>query len=150
MRYSTSVLMLACALGASVLGACGSMTESVPGVSVTIDEIEISSGSRSIRYRYTVQNASRDSVWVAACDGVIRPDVAVMVRGRRTDSYSGSLCTANVYMGPALLAPGGQQSGGGEVQSVPGASFVPSVTVWRGPTAAGTARTVQGGAFGGS
>jgi hypothetical protein len=128
--------------------ACGRPTEVATHVSLDIDHVAARADGRALGYRYTITNASRDSVWIAACGGVIRPDVAVMVRERRVDAYGGSLCLANVDMGPAAIAPGASYRGESAVQLATGATFVPSVTVSQTRRSGGATRQVVGAAFG--
>lgn len=130
-----------------LLCACSAPTEIAPGVSLVIDQVAPSADGRRITYEYSITNASADSVWIPACGGVIRPDVAVMLRGQLTDTYSGSRCTANLDNGPAPIAPGAQYVGQSEVQSLSGASFVPFVVVSLVRTLRGSARKVTGGMF---
>ena len=132
----------------SALCACSTPTETVPDVSLAIDQVARTADGRFLGFQYTITNASSDSVWIPACGGVIRPDVGVRVGGRVTDTYSGSVCQANVYMGPASIAPGVSYRGESSVQIASGATFVPSVTVSLSRSLSGPARRVSGTAFG--
>ena len=127
--------------------ACSAPTEIAPGVALAIDQVALSADGQRIAYEYTITNASADSVWIPACGGVIRPDVAVLLRGQVTDTYSGSLCPADRDMGPAPLAPGARYVGQSAVQSVSGASFSPFVVVSLVRTPGGPARKVMGAGF---
>ena len=109
--------------------ACRAPTEIVPGVSLAIDQVAPRADRRSIFSAFTVSIASSGSVWIPACGGVIRPDVAVMIRGQRVDTDSGSLCTADRTTGPAPIAPGTRYTGQSTVQTAANARFVPHVVV---------------------
>lgn len=128
--------------------ACSAPTESVSGVSLSVDQVVARSDRRSIGFQYTIANVSPDSVWISACGGVIRPDVTVRVGGRVTDTYSGAMCLANVYMGPAAIAPGASYRGESSVQMTTGATFVPSMAVSLSPTLGAPAKRVSGAVFG--
>ena len=143
MRPSAVWGILFCAIS-----ACGAPTEAVPGVSLTIKEVGATGYAPVLGFQYAIANVSRDTVWVPACGGVIRLDVTVQVSGRITDTYGGSLCLANVYMGPAAIAPGATYRGEGAVQALSGATFTPSVTVSLSRTLSGPARRVTGASFG--
>ena len=141
-RYPISLLLL------GALGACSAPTEAVPSVSLTIDHVAKTGDGRFLGFQYTITNASQSSVWLPACGGVIRPDVAVRVGGRVTDNYSGSLCLADVYMGPASIAPGASYRGESSVQVATGATFIPSIAVSLSETMSASVWRVRGAAFG--
>jgi hypothetical protein len=109
--------------------ACRAPTEIVPGVSLAIDQVAPRADRRSLFSAFTVSIASSGSAWIPACGGVIRPDVAVMIRGQRVDTDSGSLCTADRTTGPAPIAPGARYIGQSTVQTAANARFVPHVVV---------------------
>jgi hypothetical protein len=68
-------------------------------------------------------------VWLPACS-FGRPIIAVRVGGVTVDTY-GSICLANMLAVPTELPAGRTVMGEGAVRLVPGAEYVPSLSITR-------------------
>jgi hypothetical protein len=115
-------------LGAS---ACQEPAGLLERVDFTVAPLADQADPLIVEYRFTVTNRSADTVWFAACDGRITPDVAFVLNGRTVDTSSGSLCLAAYDMTPVPLAPGATYPGDRTVACRAGVRYVPYLGVGR-------------------
>jgi hypothetical protein len=126
--FRTCVSVIGALLSAS---GCQDPAGLLERVDFTVAPLAAQTDPLIVAYRFTVTNRSGDTVWFAACDRRITPDVAFVVNGRTVDTSSGNLCLAVEDMTPVPLAPGATYTGDRAVPYRAGVRYVPYLGVGR-------------------
>ena len=111
--------------------ACQSPSGLADRVDFTVTPLASQTDPRLVAYRFVVTNRSADTIWMAACNHRITPDIAFMVNGRTIDTASGAVCLAIYDMGPVALAAGESYAGDRAVSFQAGVRYVPYLGVGR-------------------
>ena len=118
--------------------ACQSPSGLADRVDFTVTPLASQTDPRLVAYRFVVTNRSADTIWMAACNHHITPDIAFMVNGRTIDTAS-AFCLAIYDMSPVALAAGESYAGERAVSFQSGVRYVPYLGV-------GHDRSLQSGA----
>ena len=118
--------------------ACQSPSGLADRVDFTVTPLTPQADPRLVAYRFVVTNRSADTIWMAACNHRITPDIAFMVNGRTIDTAS-AFCLAIYDMSPVALAAGESYAGERAVSFQSGVRYVPYLGV-------GHDRSLQSGA----
>ena len=131
---------------ATAFMACQSPSGLADGVDFTVTPLAFQADPRVIAYRFVVTNRSADTIWMAACNHRITPDIAFTVNGRIIDTANGAVCLAIYDMSPVALAEGESYAGDRAVPIRAGVRYVPYLGVGRDRSLQSSAR-LQADAF---
>lgn len=144
MPHPRSCAILLFLLGSLV--ACENPAGLADQVDFTATPQVAESTPRFVAFRFVITNRSADTIWMAACDHRIRPDVEFVISGRTVDTFRLSGCQALYDTTPVALAAGESYTGDSGVPYQAGLRYVPILGVGRDRNLRRGAR-VQAAAF---
>ena len=111
--------------------ACQSPSGLAERVDFTVTPLALQTEPQFVSYRFVVTNRSADTIWMAACNHRITPDIAFTVNSRVIDTANGAVCLAMYDMSPVALAAGESYAGVRAVSIQAGVRYVPYLGIGR-------------------